>query len=867
MKNITEFVLKLLILASTALLLSCGSGDNSSTGSSAQVKGTIQISPSTILVNQGTSNTAVTIQLQGSSGFTNQAVTITTNDPGIAYFGSAVTNTATCTLSSGDLNRATCRVFLTGVSAGIFTVTASSSGYQNVTASGQVINSSQKTYGYISVLGANNNIDNISYLASGSGLINIQAILVGSQNIGTTDTVSAKVNSVGGVTFPNGQTCQLTSANSSCNIVAQVTSPSTGTLSTTVVPDSSTSSTNYPVASNTTSVNITGTATPSPSSALGSIAISTTTNTLGQSVFYFDTSGAPKGPLNGPLMATWTNHPTSGSDVYQVTLTSNTSNLRFYSYPAGTTTAIVSTVSNTVGAATSNVQQNCSMSLNSSSQNTSCGFNVTTASTGSATVSCVVNNLSNPGGPVPLCPSSTFNLVAKPTSGRTLTFTNNLANTNIVLGATSGTIASFTGADNGGSQANSATPSHTTQTPSAAGASCSVNSSNIPNAQTACPFGSTCRQGGAVPAVGNAYYCYADLPDGVNNASSPIAPGSSQTVTLPSFWGPVTGTQQIQWSGNFYFYGQDCITAGSCQVSTGAGVGPNVAAVTLAEATFQHNANDYYDVSIINGLNYAVKFGPTAGSGATASSYSCGTAGGGAGENSADIGVSSWAFTPPATNPNIYNLVLPAGTASSAPLVSGYYLSCALTGASCDFNPATAATYTPSGQPAPFYGYVTGDQIYGWNSTSSNYYNANAPFNFGNAVGNGTPSTLINGNLFLCNNGTYTDYTGPTSQSAYLACGGVNWGGNSTASPAFTSTWGGTPSQLTTPSMGVTKVNPVWISTVLPTISWLKQACPSCYTFPYDDMSSTFQCSNISGSSQNTQSYSIGISDINGGTR
>jgi len=36
--------------------------------------------------------------------------------------------------------------------------------------------------------------------------------------------------------------------------------------------------------------------------------------------------------------------------------------------------------------------------------------------------------------------------------------------------------------------------------------------------------------------------------------------------------------------------------------------------------------------------------------------------------------------------------------------------------------------------------------------------------------------------------------------------------------------------------------NPTWLTNVLPTLKWMKQACPSAYTYPYDDMSSTFTC-------------------------
>ena len=36
--------------------------------------------------------------------------------------------------------------------------------------------------------------------------------------------------------------------------------------------------------------------------------------------------------------------------------------------------------------------------------------------------------------------------------------------------------------------------------------------------------------------------------------------------------------------------------------------------------------------------------------------------------------------------------------------------------------------------------------------------------------------------------------------------------------------------------------NPIWSERVKGTLWWLKNACPSAYTYPYDDMSSTFTC-------------------------
>jgi len=53
-------------------------------------------------------------------------------------------------------------------------------------------------------------------------------------------------------------------------------------------------------------------------------------------------------------------------------------------------------------------------------------------------------------------------------------------------------------------------------------------------------------------------------------------------------------------------------------------------------------------------------------------------------------------------------------------------------------------------------------------------------------------------------------------------------------------------------------INPFWRSTVYTTVYWIKLACPGCYTFPYDDPSSTFACSIVSDSTpHNSFNYDI----------
>jgi hypothetical protein len=52
--------------------------------------------------------------------------------------------------------------------------------------------------------------------------------------------------------------------------------------------------------------------------------------------------------------------------------------------------------------------------------------------------------------------------------------------------------------------------------------------------------------------------------------------------------------------------------------------------------------------------------------------------------------------------------------------------------------------------------------------------------------------------------------------------------------------------------------NPNWLAYVKPYLQYLKEACPSAYTFPYDDHSSTYVCSYIpDGSSTNTMNYTL----------
>jgi hypothetical protein len=86
----------------------------------------------------------------------------------------------------------------------------------------------------------------------------------------------------------------------------------------------------------------------------------------------------------------------------------------------------------------------------------------------------------------------------------------------------------------------------------------------------------------------------------------------------------------------------------------------------------------------------------------------------------------------------------------------------------------------------------------------------------------GTPNVCFNkANPYFALNSGYT-YT-------YQVCGCHNW---NTA----------TDGSKTLQSSQCTADNPLWDSQVYPRILWLKQACPTAYSYQFDDKSSSFQC-------------------------
>ncbi|KAJ3414448.1 hypothetical protein HDV05_006541 [Chytridiales sp. JEL 0842] len=261
-------------------------------------------------------------------------------------------------------------------------------------------------------------------------------------------------------------------------------------------------------------------------------------------------------------------------------------------------------------------------------------------------------------------------------------------------------------------------------------------------------------------------------------------------------------------SGNVYAStgcnGATCQSAvcdsGYCKPSTGP-----EGAVSLAEFTLNPRAEgtDFYDVSIIDGTNIPVTMGPLnqAGVGAPKARYDCGVAG----------GRGDWSFKPTVNNLDYstsLRAVLPTGNAST-PCKSD--ADCP-TSTVCGFN---LATNTPSvcGKKIGYLG------LKHLCSLKLPNLQCDAPVRKGNLR-----------QLLLCE-GFYGQHSGYTqvNPSKTDACGCPNWQALSGLEDVA-------------PEQACAGDNDQWQAMVFPWLQWMKRGVKDGYTFPYDDMTSTYTC-------------------------
>ena len=370
-----------------------------------------------------------------------------------------------------------------------------------------------------------------------------------------------------------------------------------------------------------------------------------------------------------------------------------------------------------------------------------------------------------------------------------------------------------------------------------------------------CPTGSEC--GSLAQCNFNNHFCFWNLPSMTKDQMN-LAPGAESSICFQA----AANGKNIQWSGNLFArtgcdsQGQNCKT-GECGSSTNGpcptGTGGNPPA-TLAEFTLTNQSNfnnpigpDYYDVSIINGMNVGISMSPISGSYEANNSdpYFCQSPGSSTG--SSQLPACNWTVNPSVSGTDYSTLlrdVAPHSFGTSCPDGgSPNYLGycncstdsdCSSQGLSCGVAMnASASQFTKvCGSPV---GWWTADQLCGVSDNSSS---ALAPLSCSSTITNHNGSTSTYRDLHLC--------TGVQNESCYSIGASVDCCGCATSAAADNEAWASSPLEFGGPDNGCYNNNPQWVSIVQPWLVFLKNACPTAYTYAYDDATSTFTCKGTS---------------------
>ncbi|MEJ0045844.1 MAG: thaumatin family protein [Rhodospirillales bacterium] len=282
-------------------------------------------------------------------------------------------------------------------------------------------------------------------------------------------------------------------------------------------------------------------------------------------------------------------------------------------------------------------------------------------------------------------------------------------------------------------------------------------------------------------------------------------------------------------------------------------VAPQNAPVTVAEFTLV-NSLDTYDITAINGVNVPITMAPSNGqtlppppasNDPNSKYYWCATPGAKAAGQAPTPGQAcKWSFA--AAN-NKISMALVQHQANAQ--LCGPSQACPsgqTCGISYDSSQGVAGVSQQCGTPLS--GTWTAVQI----CAAVGYQNSNlvnvSPQLKQSLDCQGTGGA--NSKLFQCSgNGTcYNSAAGPT------CCGCPNWpaqynpaGGNSAAANRCYST------------------NPNWTSVAYPWLSYVKSACPTMYSFQYDDVTSTFNCSTVPDGQTGTNATNYTITFCPGG--
>lgn len=898
------------LLGFAMLLAGCGSSN--SNNNSTVVQGSLKFVPDSAATIVVGSMYEVTLDLVGSSGVVGQEVTFTMTDPSVADVIRPVSKK--CYLSSGSISSSECSVQLGALVAGrTTTLTASSPGYETQTLNIVTVASGQVNFGNLAVLNGNTDGSqyvttspvNLTYAADGTQLA-VSAKILGSSGITGSTTIIFTPQQ--GAASP--ASCSVTTSTPMCNTVITGLPALGGSTTPIVVSAQSTQGggkTYTPI-----TVNAIASSSPAPSSN-GKIMFETQSGQQNGSL--------PNG-LKGPLFMWADSNGKTDTVTVNLTLTNQdgspwtpSSPISLYYYLDGNNTT-PTPVGQTI--AGNQYVPSCTLSFGAAGAPFSgCGWGI--MATGDSGTVVITPTYTSSSGYTYTAEKITVTAVPNDTFSRTATFKNN-SSRSAWLGIANGTANAYASptimATQNTSASNTAcgkTVNNTVGCPT--GSSCMQGGANPSGSGYQCfwDIGTVTGTGASTFAITNgnplthkiSAYSYAP---GLNLALN----GSKQVVSYVT-GAPLQYSPNAIWSGGYIARtGCDPTTgicvAGSCNGSTAnpmtcpPGVGfTNM--LTKSEVTYQKwddtkKMMDAYDVSIIAGANLTSAFGPkqsTIGNlqtGVVNSAYYCGTPGASTGQrlgvlsssydnfdgsqglaqlpkNSWSMGATTASFPPgvSVTNNTIaksYFELVANGSGGSCN-VDG---SCSTVGEVCGYTMSSinAGTYARScgvGQ-----GWITPNQLaqLNPNTLSSTFFPSNPSSYWTNS---GSLSVL---NYQACSGGTGSA-NNPVSPPIN-ACGGVIWGlvSGSGQQSTLPINDGGTlvngslyttGLNLINASSSVQTASSNWLNYVLPTIQWLKAACPTCYTFPYDDPSSTFSCAiNPAKQTQDFIEYEVNFGDL-----
>jgi hypothetical protein len=319
------------------------------------------------------------------------------------------------------------------------------------------------------------------------------------------------------------------------------------------------------------------------------------------------------------------------------------------------------------------------------------------------------------------------------------------------------------------------------------------------------------------------HICYYDVPTPTSGSFSVLA-GKTNQIIFPFY----NNGDPSHWVGNFGFCGGDMPCTQTEEVCNQNGCGVNLGPSNIAEINFLKNEDDYYDVSNVNGMNVPMSLSPTVINPSIFMSdnpYQCGTPGSQAPVT--NMGISSWDPTPPSA---YYQWVVPSSTTCLQDSDCSNGDSCGLTN-----NYGETPQFKLS--CGKLLGYWTANQACGQD-----------PTNLLQDAGFGCFTPVVNGGII-------------TTLGAMQGCGGTSGSGYSDGAAEtvcgcqdWYKLFGSEVVPLETGNCS--NSNPIWMTSILPTLQWLKEICPSCYVYPYDDKSSTFTCY-LAENGYNIQNYTV----------